>query len=31
MGAMRYSTIGYEKRYNAELQHKTVDAFRDLY
>jgi hydroxyacylglutathione hydrolase len=28
MGAMRYSTIGYEKRYNAELQHKTVDAFR---
>jgi hydroxyacylglutathione hydrolase len=25
---MRYSTIGYEKRYNAELQHKTVDAFR---
>jgi glyoxylase-like metal-dependent hydrolase (beta-lactamase superfamily II)/rhodanese-related sulfurtransferase len=28
MGAMRYSTIGYEKRYNAELQHQTVDAFR---
>jgi hydroxyacylglutathione hydrolase len=28
MGAMRYSTIGYEKRYNAELQHKAVDAFR---
>jgi len=28
MGAMRYSTIGYEKHYNAELQHKTVDAFR---
>lgn len=28
MGAMRYSTIGYEKRCNAELQHKTVDAFR---
>jgi glyoxylase-like metal-dependent hydrolase (beta-lactamase superfamily II)/rhodanese-related sulfurtransferase len=28
MGAMRYSTIGYEKRYNGELQHKTVDAFR---
>lgn len=28
LGAMRYSTIGYEKRYNAELQHKTVDAFR---
>ena len=28
MGAMRYSTIGYEKRYNAELQHKTADAFR---
>jgi len=28
MGAMRYSTIGYEKRYNAELQHRTVDAFR---
>jgi rhodanese-related sulfurtransferase len=28
MGAMRYSTIGYEKRYNAELRHKTVDAFR---
>jgi hydroxyacylglutathione hydrolase len=29
MGAMRYSTIGYEKRYNAELQHKNVDAFRE--
>ncbi|NWG04423.1 MAG: MBL fold metallo-hydrolase [Syntrophaceae bacterium] len=28
MGAMRYSTIGYEKRYNVELQHKTVDTFR---
>ena len=28
MGAMRYSTIGYEKRYNAELQHKSVDAFK---
>ena len=28
MGAMRYSTVGYEKRYNTELQHKTVDAFR---
>ena len=28
MGAMRYSTIGYEKCYNAELQHRTVDAFR---
>ena len=28
MGAMRYSTLGYEKRFNAELQHKTVDAFR---
>jgi glyoxylase-like metal-dependent hydrolase (beta-lactamase superfamily II) len=28
MGAMRYSTIGFEKRYNVELQHKTVDAFR---
>ncbi len=28
MGAMRYTTLGYEKRYNPELQHKTVDAFR---
>jgi glyoxylase-like metal-dependent hydrolase (beta-lactamase superfamily II)/rhodanese-related sulfurtransferase len=28
MGAMRYSTIGYERHYNAELQHQTVDAFR---
>lgn len=28
MGAMRYSTIGYEKRFNPELQHLTVEAFR---
>lgn len=28
MGAMRYSTIGYERRFNPELQHQTVDAFR---
>ena len=28
MGAMRFSTVGYEKRYNRELQHKTLDAFR---
>jgi rhodanese-related sulfurtransferase len=28
MGAMRFSTVGYEKRYNRELQHKTLEAFR---
>ncbi|NWF53734.1 MAG: MBL fold metallo-hydrolase [Syntrophaceae bacterium] len=28
MGAMRFSTVGYEKRYNRELQHKNLDAFR---
>ncbi|KPK89302.1 MAG: MBL fold metallo-hydrolase [Deltaproteobacteria bacterium SM23_61] len=28
MGAMRFSAVGYEKHYNRELQHKTLDAFR---
>ncbi len=28
MGAMRFSTVGYEKRYNGELRHKTEEAFR---
>jgi len=28
MGAMRFSTVGYEKRYNRELQHRTLEAFR---
>ncbi len=28
MGAMRFSTVGYEKRNNRELQHMTLDAFR---
>jgi glyoxylase-like metal-dependent hydrolase (beta-lactamase superfamily II)/rhodanese-related sulfurtransferase len=28
MGAMRFSAVGYEKRYNRELQHKTLEAFR---
>jgi len=28
MGAMRFSAVGYEKRFNRELQHKGLDAFR---
>ena len=28
MGAKRASTIGYERRYNPELQHKTEEAFK---
>ena len=28
LGAMRFSTIGYEKRFNGALQHSTLDAFR---
>ena len=27
MGAMRWSTIGYERQYNGALQHKTKEAF----
>ena len=29
MGAMRFSALGYEKRFNRELQHPGLDAFRD--
>ena len=29
MGAKRSSTIGYERRYNPALQHKTKDAFKN--
>jgi glyoxylase-like metal-dependent hydrolase (beta-lactamase superfamily II)/rhodanese-related sulfurtransferase len=28
MGAMRYSTVGYERRFNRELQHGGLDAFQ---
>lgn len=28
MGAMRFSTVGYERRFNRELQHRDLDAFR---
>jgi glyoxylase-like metal-dependent hydrolase (beta-lactamase superfamily II) len=28
MGAMRFSAVGYEKRFNRELQHKGLDVFR---
>jgi glyoxylase-like metal-dependent hydrolase (beta-lactamase superfamily II)/3-mercaptopyruvate sulfurtransferase SseA len=28
MGAMRFSAVGYEKRFNRELQHKDLSAFR---
>lgn len=29
MGAMRFSAVGYEKRFNRELQHQGLDAFRN--
>ena len=28
MGAMRFSAVGYERRFNRELQHKDLNAFR---